>query len=170
MKQTIIRAFSIAGFLLLSGSVAFAATLTLTNGGLGQIAANPQQFGVAVCAGAEKGLSQSVPVSVTVNGKSASISSASSIAAGNCGYSYLPYSQLGMQAGQTYSVDVVIDPQHTVSSNGNNESVYSVTVPGQAAPVAVQPSKNLTANISTQFANPITVLWNWLGDLYRSIF
>lgn len=170
MKQTLIKASATTGLFLFAAGTSFAATLTLTNGGLGQVAAQPQQFGVAVCAGATQGLSQSVPVVVTANGKSQTVSSAASVAAGSCEYSYLSYNSFDMQAGNTYSVDVTVDPQHSVSSNANNETAYSVTVPGQAAQAAAVTAQNgnLTANISSQFSNPLVTLWNWLGDLYRS--
>jgi hypothetical protein len=170
MKQTIIKSSTLAGLMFLIASSAFAATFTLTNGGLGQTVANTQQFGVAVCNKSTANLTQSVPIVVTTNGESATISSASTIQAGSCEYSYLPYSQLGMKSGETYSVNVTIDPQNSVISNSDNATVYNVTVPGQAMVAAnntpTQP--NLTANIASQFANPLVSLWNWLGDFYRS--
>jgi hypothetical protein len=170
MKQTIIKISTFAGLMFLIASSAFAATFTLTNGGLGQAAANTQQFGVAVCNKSTANLTQPVPVVVTTNGESATISSASTIQAGSCEYSYLPYSQLGMKSGVAYAVSVTIDPQDSVISNSDNATVYNVTVPGQVA-VAVNNTpaqSNLTADIASQFANPLVSLWNWLGDLYRS--
>jgi hypothetical protein len=145
-----------------SASLALAAGLTLTNGGLGQTAANPQQFGVAVCAGSGQALSASVPLTVTVGSQSATITSASSITAGACQYSYIPYSQLNMQSGQTYSVNVTIDPQHTLISNSNNTATYSVTVPSQVA----AGNNNLTADASNQLSNPFMAVWNWFIGLF----
>jgi hypothetical protein len=146
-----------------SASLALAAGLALTNGGLGQTAANPQQFGVAVCAGSGQALSASVPMTISVGSQNANITSASSIAAGTCQYSYIPYSQLSMQAGQTYSVNVTIDPQHSVISNSNNTATYSVTVPSQTAAAN---NNNLTADASDQLSNPFLAIWNWFIDLF----
>jgi hypothetical protein len=49
MKQTIIKISTIAGFLFFAAGTSFAASMTLSNGGLGQVATKPSQFGVAVC-------------------------------------------------------------------------------------------------------------------------
>ena len=92
----------------------------------------PSSLAVAVCS--SNALSQNVPISITASGKTVTINSAPSISAGACTYSYVSYSALSMQAGGTYDVDVVIDPQHTVSSNSNNEAIYNIVVPGVAAP------------------------------------
>jgi hypothetical protein len=167
MKQTIIKISTIAGFLFFAAGTSFAASMTLSNGGLGQVATKPSQFGVAVCNKSGTDLAQAVPIIVTTNGESATISSVATIQAGTCSYSYLPYSQLGMTAGQTYSVNVIVDPQHSVSSNSDNATVYTVTVPAQTT--AAQPSANLTANISSQFPNPLVAVWDWLGSLYHSL-
>jgi hypothetical protein len=162
MKKTTAIFFGFAAIILgASATLAFAAGLTLTNGGLGQTTANLQQFGVAVCAGSGQALTTSVPMTVTVGSQSANISSASSIAAGTCQYTYIPYSQFGMQSGQTYSVNVVIDPHQTAISNSNNSATYSVTVPNQSAA-----NKNLTADASGQLSNPIAWLWNWFIGLF----
>ena len=166
MKETIAKVLGISGLLALSASSALAANIALTNGGLGQIAAAPQQFGVAVCA--STAIAQSIPIRITVNTDTISLPSAASIKANGCEYSYANYSQLNMESGKTYNVDVIIDPQHTVASNANNETVYTVTVPNQAGVAMTQPSPSLTANVATQFSNPLVALWNWLGDIYRS--
>jgi hypothetical protein len=165
MKKIVITTLGLVGLTLLSVSAAMAASLTLTNGGLGQAAANPQEFGVAVCAG-NSALTQSVPVTVSVGSQSATVSSAASIAAGSCEYTYLPYSQLAMQAGQTYTVNVTVDPQHTISANSNNETAYGVTVPTQPVAETAQ-SKNLTADVASQFPNPFTVVWGWITGFFH---
>ncbi len=167
MKTTITKILGVSVLLVLSAGSALAATITLTNGGLGQVASNPQQFGVAVCS--SQTLSQSVPVNITVVGKTATINSVPMIKSGACEYSYVDYAQFGMEAGKTYDVDVVIDPQHSISSNSNNETVYSVTVPGNTTTAVANSNANLTANISSQFSNPLVAFWQWLGDLYRSL-
>ncbi len=141
----------------------FAASLVLTNGGLGQVASNPSQFGVAVCNGGSAAVNQSVPVSILVNGQTATIQSASSIAAGACEYSYVSYSQFGMQAGQTYSANVAI--------NGGTPANYSVTVPGAQTSVGINVGTTNTgaantADVNAQSGNIFTAFWNWLVHLF----
>lgn len=163
MKKALI---SIIGLTVLAiPAASFAASVTLTNGGLGQVASNPSQFGVAVCNGGTKAISQSVPVSVSVNGQTANISSTASIAAGSCQYSYVPYSELDMQAGKTYSVSATIDPQKTLITNSNNQATYSVTVPG-AQSAATQPEMANTADVNAQSGNIFTAFWGWLTRLF----
>jgi hypothetical protein len=144
-------------------AASFAAGVVLTNGGLGQVASNPSQFGVAVCNGGFATVSQSVPVSIAVNGQTATISSAASIAPGACQYSYVSYDQLGMQAGQTYSATATIDPQASLISNTDNQATYSVTVPGTLA-VATQPAP--TADVNAQSGNIFASFWHWLVNLF----
>lgn len=148
-------------------ALALAAGVTLTNGGLGQVAGNTQSFGVAVCNGGASAVSQSVPVTVSSNGQTATVSSAAPIAAGVCTYSYVNYGALGMAAGQAYSVSVTIDPNKTVISNSNNQATYSVTVPPAtvaaanpgATTASTQPTSFL-ATIGAAFANFFTALKN----------
>lgn len=141
-------------------AVSVAASITLTNGGLGQVASNPSQFGVAVCNGGSVAITQSVPVTVSVNGQVANISSAPSIAVGACEYSYIPYSQLDMQVGQTYSAIV------TINNNANGQATYSVTVPGAPSAAAAKPSAANTADVNAQSGNIFTSFWNWLTHLW----
>jgi hypothetical protein len=164
MKKTLISIIGLAALAIPAAS--FAAGVVLTNGGLGQVAANPSQFGVAACDGGTKTVNQSVPISITVNGQSATISSAASIAPGACEYSYIPYSQLGMQAGQTYSVAVTIDPQKTLISNSNNQATYSVTVPGGLAAAANSAAGANTADVNAQSGNIFASFWHWLTNLF----
>lgn len=145
----------VVGAGLLAAS-AFAAGVTLTNGGLGQVATNHQQFGVAVCNGGKASVAQSVPVSISANGVTVSVASVAPIAAGQCAYTYVTYSGLNMAAGGTYSVSATIDPNHTVITNSNNQASYTVAVP--AASVAAQTSGagqsgNFLAVIGTAFSN-----------------
>lgn len=168
MKKVVITLLGISAITLLSTVTALAASLTLTNGGLGQVVANPTQFGVAVCAG-NADLTQSVPITVAVNGQTSTVSSASPIPAGTCQYSYLNYADLGMQSDQTYAVSVTIDPQQTVVSSTNNQTTYSITVPTQPSMAVATSSNNLTANIASQFANPFLAVWNWLSNLFHSL-
>jgi hypothetical protein len=163
MKKIFITLLSVAALAL--PALSLAASVTLTNGGLGQIAGNTQNFGVAVCNGGSATVSQSVPVAVTVGSQTGSILSASSIKAGACAYSYLAYSTFGMQAGNTYSVAVTIDPQHTVITNTNNQTTYSVTVPGNAVAQAPGANANGTADVSAQSGNWLSAFWNWLTHL-----
>jgi hypothetical protein len=153
--------------LVVGASPSFAASisLNLSNGGLGQSASNPRQFGVAVCNKSGTAITSSVPVSISVGGKSATISSAASIASGQCQYSYVDYAQFDMQPGQTYSVDVAINSQSGAISGASNEAVYSVTVPAQTT--AVVNNNNLTANASAQLSNPFSVVWNWITGLFK---
>ena len=162
MKRLTVSALGLLAVAL--PALSLAASITLTNGGLGQIAGNTAEFGIAVCNGGATALSASVPVSVTANGVNASVSSASSIAPGACAYTYLPYSQFNMQAGETYTVAVAIDPNHTAITNANNETSYSVTVPSAAQ--ASQDMQAGTADVSAQSGNIFTAFWNWLVHLF----
>ena len=129
---------------------AFAAGVVLTNGGLGQVAGNTTSFGLAVCNGGTKAISQSVPVAVSANNQTVTISSAASIQPGACEYSYANYADLGMVAGQTYSVSVTI--------NSTSQANYSVTVPSaqtaEATPAATNPQPtDFLGSIGAVFMN-----------------
>jgi hypothetical protein len=162
MKHSLIALAGLSALLLPAAS--FAATVNLYNGGFGQIASNAQNFGVAICNGGTKAVTQSVPVTVATLGQTATVASAPSIAAGSCTYGYLAYAQLGMQPGNTYSVTVTIDPARTVISNKNNQAVYSITVPKLAA--ANGSAANGTANVGTQSGNFFSIIGNWLSSLF----
>ena len=156
---------AVAGILAFSAFTAMAAGYTLTNGGFGQVAGNNDSFGIAVCNGGKQATTQAVPVSVSANGATVTVSSASSIAPGKCEYTYLQYSQLSMAAGNTYDVAVTIDPSHTLSANANNSASYNITVPG--APVAAAQSEgttsgsgNFLATIGSAFAHFFASLKN----------
>lgn len=148
-------AFAASGALLLP-VISMAAGVSLVNGGLGQAAGDTNDFGVAVCNHGAQAVAQSVLVSVTANNTTKSVSSAPSISAGACAYSYLPYREFGMAAGKTYAVSVTVDPQQTVTKSDTTS--YSVTVPG-----AAQTSQ--TANVSAN--NPFSAIWNWFTGLFR---
>ena len=165
MKKTLISLASFLALFAVSAVPSLAITFNLTNGGLGQAVSNPQQFGVAVCNNNSQTVAAGVLVSVTVGSENATVPTVSSIAGGKCGYTYVPYSQLGMQAGKTYTVSVAIDPQHSVTSNANTGAAYTVTVPTQ---VATTGSGNLTANVSGQFANPFALIWNWIVSVVKA--
>jgi hypothetical protein len=154
------KILTIAAVLAVAVPVAsFAASLVLTNGGLGQVASNPSQFGVAVCDGGSAAVSQSVPVTVTANGQTATLSSANSIAIGACQYSYVSYSQFNLQAGQTYPV--------AVSINGGAQANYSMTVPGGTTAAATQPAPTAnTADVNAQSGNIFTAFWHWFVNLF----
>jgi hypothetical protein len=140
-------------------AASFAAGIVLTNGGLGQVASNPSQFGVAVCNGGSATVNQSVPISISVNGQTTTISSAASIAPGACQYSYTSYAQFSMQSGKTYSANVTIDPQKTLITNNTNQASYSVTVPGSTQPAP-------TADVNAQSGNFFADFWHWLVSLF----
>jgi len=163
---------AIAGIsmLLASASVSLAAGAILRNGGLGQIAGNIQNFGVAACNGGTKAVSQSVPISVVSNGATVGILSASPIGAGACTYSYLSYSQFGMQAGKTYPVTVTIDPAHTLATNKDNQTIYSVTVPGVPAASAESADQaKATADANAQSGSFFSMMGNWLTGLLKGL-
>ena len=151
MKNTVVALSFFSALLIGYLSTSTALALDLTNGGLGQAAANPQQFGVAVCDNDAQTLTSAVPINITVGDQSTTISSAASIASGQCEYSYLPYSQLGMQGGQTYSVNVTV---------GDDETTYNVTVPPQ-------PTVSLSADISKNVSGLISKIWNWFVGLFK---
>lgn len=154
-----------ASTIALMTATALAAGANLYNGGFGQVSGNTQNFGVAVCNGGTKAVTQSVPVSVTVNGSSAQVFSASSIEAQKCEYSYLSYGQLGMQAGKSYEVSVTIDPQRSFISNTNNQTSYGVTVPA-AQTAQTNAATNETANANAQSGNIFSAILNWIIHLF----
>jgi hypothetical protein len=71
-----------------------------------------------------------------------------------------------MQAGQTYSVSVTIDPTHSVISNTNNQATYSVTVPATATAAATTTTNNGTANVNAQSGNFFTAILHWFESLF----
>ena len=165
MKKILIAVIGLSAVVI--PAVSLAAGVNLINGGFGQIASNPQRFGIAVCNAGKTVVNQTVPVSVAVGGQSVTITSATPINAGACTYSYLTYSQLNMQAGAPYSVTVTIDPARTIIANKNNQTVYNITVPkAPAASPATNPAANQTANASAQSGNFFTMLGNWLMGLF----
>ena len=107
-----------------------AAGITLTNGGFGQRSGDVGSFGFAVCDSGSVLFSGGVPISVTANGVPDVVSFTSPLAASSCGYTYLPYASFNMVPGNTYSISVTIDPQHSLITNINNQATYaSVMVP-----------------------------------------
>jgi len=153
MKNTAIALIIFSVALIGYVSISPALALDLQNGGLGQVAANPQQFGVAVCDKDAQALTSAVPITIAVGDQSTTISSAASIASKQCEYSYLPYAQLGMQGGQTYSVNVTV---------GTDQATYSVTVPPQ-------PTISLSADISNNVSGLISGIWNWFTGLFKNL-
>jgi len=157
MNKNVLMAGALGLLAVALPALSQAAGVTLTNGGLGQSAGNASQFGVAVCNGGKTSVTASVPVSVSANSVNATVDSASSIAAGACAYTYLPYNQFGMKAGSTYTVSVTIDPNHTMATNANNQTSYSVTVPGGNGA-----QTSATADVSAQSGNIFSSIWNFL--------
>lgn len=160
MKNMKVLALSAVGLLaVVLPALSLAAGYTLTNGGLGQIAGNTANFGVAVCNGGKTATTASVPMAVTANGVGITTNSASNIAAGACAYTYLPYSEFNMQAGKAYDVSVAIDPNHTAITNTNNQTSYTVTVPSSTGNAG-------TADVNAQSGNLIMKFWSWLTKLF----
>lgn len=161
MKNTS-KALFVVSAVLLSTLSAFAASQPdLYNGGLGQPAAKPDSFGVAVCNRGANTLTSGVPVGLVVSGRTAQISSAASIAPGKCEYSYLAYSDLGMQAGQSYSVSVTV--------NSGDRLTYDVTVPTAEVMAAAKNAQNQnsgTANANQQSGNIFSMIFNWFLGLF----
>lgn len=165
MKKNFVLLFGFLAMFVMSLNIVSAAGVSLTNGGLGQLAANTQQFGAAVCNTTTNAFTGSVPVSITVGSETIIVSTTPSISGGQCEYTYVNYSRFGMQGGQTYSVAVTIDPQHTVISNTNNEATYMITVPGV---LAQSGNGNLTATVSRNVSDNIFVIvWDWIVGLFR---
>ena len=164
MKKLLIAACGI--FSLGLPIVSFGAGVNLLNGGFGQAVNDPQNFGVAVCNSGAEILADAVPLSVTVGEHTILTSSVNNLAPSKCEYTYLPYAQAGMETGQTYSVTVTIDSNHTIISSTDNQTTYSITVPG--APVArVAGNDSGTANASAQFGNFFSMLTNWFGGFFK---
>lgn len=161
MKNTPKALFMVSAVLLSTLSVFAAGQADLYNGGFGQPVAKPDSFGVAVCNRGANALTGAVPVDLAVNGHTAQILSAASIASGKCEYSYLAYGDLGMQAGQGYSVSVVV--------NHGDQSTYDVTVPGAEVMAAAKSTQNQnsgTANASQQSGNIFSMMLRWFLNLF----
>ncbi len=101
----------------------------LKNSGIGQRAGDTTQFGVGVCNKGTAKLTSSVTVVVNANSVT-QYPTINSLAVGQCGFAYEPYATFNMASGQTYSVRVTIDPQHSFAENADTQATYSVTVPG----------------------------------------
>ena len=143
---------------------AFAATgVTLVNSGLGQRASDTANFGLAVCNVGTQDATQAASVVVTANGKTVTLSSPV-LAVGVCGYVYTSYAGLGMTAGNTYSVSVVIDPNQTVSAT--NSATYSVTVPAGQVLGASTMSTSARQQMLAQLANLEAMLQALLSKLH----
>lgn len=132
MKKLTFSAVAVAVFAL-GASTVFAANMTLTSGGLGHQGGDVLTFGFAVCNGGATALTTSVPVTVSANGVVVNTESPAPIAPGACEYAYLPYASFNMTGGETYSVNVTVDPNKTVISNTNNQSSYTLAVPETGA-------------------------------------
>ena len=150
----------VAVTLVFAASTAFASTINLTNGGLGQRSNDPTSFGFAVCNNATADLTAAVPTLVAANGVSLTVQSPAPIAAGACDYAYVPYSSFNMESGSSYSV--------AVSINGGAASNYSVTVPGGSVlgASAVSPDQarqNLMASEIILLQEVISKLQSLLG-------
>jgi hypothetical protein len=171
MKNTKLGFLALCGIALLSAAPSFAATsVKITNGGFGQIATKTDQFGVAICNTGAQTVNLPIPATVAVDSVTANLLITTPLNVGQCVYSYLSYGQFNMKPGQTYLVQVAIDPQRTVITNSDSATVYTVTVPVPAvvAPVAVaSPLKTLTADANIQFSNPFKIAWKWLGKIYK---
>lgn len=111
----------VAALFALTASTAFASAPTLVNGGFGQRTTDESTFGFAICNQGTEDLTAPTPVSVAANGVTVSAQSASPIAAGACGYTYLSYDQFNMIGGHTYSIQVDV---------AGNTQTYTATVPG----------------------------------------
>jgi hypothetical protein len=160
MKNSLKTLVVASTFVLSAVSVFAAGAASLYNGGLGQAAAKPDNFGVAVCNRDANDSTQSVPVLVAANGRTETISSAASIAAGKCEYTYLAYSDLGMQVGSNYSVTV------TVNNNTADQAVYDITVPTATVAIGVGGANPATANVDQQSGNILTAIWHWFIGLF----
>jgi hypothetical protein len=117
-----ILTLSVATMLFVSAAPAFALTgVSLTLANIGQSNNNTSQFGIAVCNQGTMNLSSPQQISVTANGTTFLASTANSINAGNCAYSYIPYNNFSMTPGQTYSI--------TAQLGSGSASTYQLTVP-----------------------------------------
>lgn len=146
----------------LSVATAFAAVKpALTHGGLGQIAGDTQNFGVAVCNSGTKAVAQAASLSVNANGRTVTVNSAAPINAGACTYTYLSYAQFGMEQGRTYPVAVTID------GNTGGQATYSLAVPTTSQAAAVKAAAaQATADVNVQSGNFFSMIANWFSGLF----
>jgi hypothetical protein len=157
MKNVIV-VVGLAVAAVMSIAPVFAASgIVLINSGLGQKSGNVTNFGVAVCNNGTGNLAQAVPIRITANGQTGTVSSPAPLQAGSCGYSYISYATFNMSRGQTYSVAVTIDPNRTVVSNTNTQAAYSITVPSGRVLGASIDSTSQAAMLN-QLAGMVTIL------------
>jgi len=117
------------GFLVFVG-VSLAGGLVLSNSGLGQKVGDTTNFGVAVCDNGNVAVTTDIPISVAANGATSAAKISAPIMAGACGYAYLSYAAFNMTAGNTYSVQAVIDPANTLGATiDGGPASYTVIVP-----------------------------------------
>lgn len=150
---------AVIGFMGLAG-VSFAASgVVLTNAGLGQKTGDSAHFGVAICNEGGVSLATPAPLSLTANNVTVTAASISPLAAGACGYTYFSYASFGMSAGQTYSVQVAIDPAGTLGASVEVPVSYKVTVPpgGQVLGVSTV-GETQAQQLLAQLASMVTIL------------
>ena len=116
----------------LMGGTAFAAGNVVLNNGPFSLGSG-SSFGYSVCDRGTAPFSGSVPVLISANGVSQTVSFSSPLAAGACGTSYLPYATFNMNAGKSYTIKATIDPAFSVVSNTDNLVSYgTIAVPATA--------------------------------------
>jgi hypothetical protein len=165
MKNKLIYA-GVAMSLLVVVAPAFAASgAVLSHAGVGQKAGDVTTFGIAVCNNGDQQISQSVPISARANGRTVSTYVNGPLNAGACAYSYLSYDMFGMVGGQTYSVLVDIDPQHSITQSVEPQAAYSVAVPSGQVLGASTVSGDERSQMLAQLASMVAILQQLLAQL-----
>jgi len=165
MKNKLIIASIMAGMLAASvPALAANSAIVLQHGGIGQKAADPNNFGVAVC---DKGTQSAsgVPLQVTANGITVNATAFGPIQAGGCTYTYLSYASFGMAKGKIYSVQVAIDPNQTITTNIDAPATYTIKVPGGKVLGASTMSDAERQSLLNQLASMEAMLQSLLAKL-----
>jgi len=142
----LIRVSAVSAAIFAFSAMSSFAASALSSGGIGQPAANPQQFVVTFCNRGTETINIAAPIDISANGKKVRINSEPPIKPGECEFDFVRYSKLNMQGGKSYSVIV---------STGKEQATYSVSVPAQTAPTAKTPiSAVLNMNASGAANSP----------------
>jgi hypothetical protein len=159
MKKALTLTASIAAFALPAAALAASGQI-LYNGGFGQLALNAQNFGIAVCNRGTMDMDQPIPITVSANGQTASVSSVNIIKADSCEYSYVPYAALAMQAGNSYDVNVEI-------GEGGDLVTYSIALPVAGVTTSEAQNTDSLANVGAQYGDFFTMLTRWLSGIFK---
>jgi hypothetical protein len=155
------------GFLVAAAPALAASVVALGNAGVGQKVGDATSFGVAICNNGTQAVAGTVPFTISANGRVVNAMVAAPLAAGACKYTYFTYGSFGMTAASSYSVNIAIDPNQTVTTNVDAPATYMLTVPGSVGQVlgASTTSDDQRSQLLAQLASMVAILEGLLARL-----